>query len=285
MKSDTDRSLESILSRFAELPTDELIAETLIWTTDRTEKNMKAAVAASIGHSRGGLYLDAARSLVRQIELEVQEVSWRMEAAAVLEPQLRQKVNQLNQLPEDLVNEIEAFGKLKYAANYQMKNQEILWHFYMTSIDKSRHYMINSLRQIDPNFKLDPKTEWLFETIRQFRNHIEHRDKAIQNLDSKDWQTMSKSDHHKVSFGYEMIATNVIRFFTPDRKEEYREYKISISEDSFEAFAKIVQNLHSTIRGKCLSRLSSFFVSRPQSIPELSEIGTLVTESIGPRSD
>lgn len=80
---DTAQERMCIMVAYEALPTDQLVADIVIYTHDG-ERSLHWTAAAVLDYSRGGLYLDTARTLITQILEDASEISWREGAYEVI---------------------------------------------------------------------------------------------------------------------------------------------------------------------------------------------------------
>ncbi len=77
-------ALDQVITAYRSQPTDRLISDVIILTSDEVIDALRQAKAATLGYSRSSYYLDTARSLMRQMMADVDEISWRMDAYALM---------------------------------------------------------------------------------------------------------------------------------------------------------------------------------------------------------
>ncbi len=273
----TTHELDAVLAAFRSLPTDQLIAETLLLTND-SDIGPRLAGAATFGFTRSGQYLDAARGLIDQIVTNADQISWHMSAYAV----------SLDRIGEDYDQSPLAIRELSKAASHQMGaktlslRSEVHWHLYAECLDSAWHFMRNSTRYLDPGFTPKPGQQECVVTIREFRNHMKHRDKAVLNIESPDWQSISRDTEGWFEIGYKRDKRNRIVFSPVSGDRKGRTLKMPISQEGFQQFKNIIAGTYEHLQRRCLETLHHQFTDHPGTMPTVDRVGTLVRDSIEP---
>jgi len=273
-----ERELERIMAAYQDLPTDQLISDTIFLTRESDEDNDRWAAAAVLGYSQGGLYLDTARTLLRQIFEDAKEISWRMEAYEVV----RAEVEAGSAHPDISIQEIAVAANHGQGAMYLHQVGEVLWHYYVISLQHAWHFLANSARIIDPGFTATPTEEAWLELIRSFRNHMEHRDKAVRDISSEDWRSMSRASKNAFELGYRRDAGNNIAFVPIGGPNKGQELQMPINQAGFEQAARFCQGIHLRVQKACLRRLFEQFAAHRDTIPPLDQVGGTMTEILEP---
>lgn len=268
------------MAAYAKLPIDKLIADTVTYTHEGEAASHWAA-AAVLGYSRGGLYLDTARSLIEQILADASEISWRMGAYDVVKPTIGGVL--MNpfavQLSSELV--VEAVTHQQGALHLR-RMAEVLWHFYASSLKHAWYFLKNSAQIVDPSFTpTRDEAEWI-AIVMTFRNHMEHRDKAVSNLSSRDWQSMSREDQDVFELGYRLDTDGNVLYVPVEGKWKGQVQRMPINQTGFDHAESICQGIWRRIQPKCLQRLDQYFTAHPGEIPALDQVGMTMSDVIEP---
>lgn len=272
---------KDVVAKYTSQPTDVLIAETLLITSlgDKTLR-LREASAANLGYTRGGLYLDSARSLIRYIMANEREISWRKGAYDVFLPVREIAYRNSEYLPDDAAIELDSIVAAIEGAKYLAKDAEILWHFYAVSLDRSAHFFGKAARKLGIDIAQSPSEIKYLGIIRAFRNHIEHRDKAINSLAGPDWLTMFEDSKDGISFGYNRTPNGEIKFKSSwgDLKDE--ELIMPANNDGFLEFQAMMERTNESIISACTEKLTLHFADHPESLPNIEHVGNLMSETL-----
>jgi len=263
------------------IPTDALISDTIILVPrDDLNEPVRWAAAAVLGFSRGGYYLDTARSLMEQVMKDATEISWRMQAFALAFDEVSR-----GGWPPAAWQEarLTAAANLKTGAQNLSVYAEILWHFYAVSLQHAWYFMENSAKAIDPTFARTTDEAAYVDLIQAFRNHMEHRDKATRDIDSHDWRSMSRGEQHTVTVGYRRDQENSI-LFVPVEKGPLvgKEQKMPMNPAGFERFETMLISAYERLRRTCLEQLEQHFLAHPDLLPPLDQVGRTLSDSMEP---
>jgi len=277
-KGSAEDALGQVMTAYRELPTDQLVSDTIIRTRDDADA-VRWAAAAVLGFSRSGYYLDTARSLMDQLMKDAREISWRMNAYDLMFDELEQRYRD-GQRP---LAGVERSVKLRFGAQYLTIFAEVLWHFYAVSLQRSWHFMANSARVVDSAFAPTTDEANYLELIRAFRNHMEHRDKATRDISSHDWRSMSKDEQHTVTVGYRRDQQNNIRFVPVEKGPLVgKEQRMPINPAGFERFETMLIAAYERLKHTCLGQLEQHFLAHPDQLPSLDQVGGTLTDSMEP---
>ncbi len=268
--------LEAVMAKYRALPTDDLIAESILYTND-PETGPRLAGAAVLGFTRSGQYVDTARGLIDQIVNNADQVSWHMSAYSVI----------LDAIGKDYDRSPLAIREMSKAVSHQRGamtlslRAEVHWHLYAECL-RAWYFMLNSAQHFDPGFTLKPAQQDYIVTIREFRNHLAHRDKAISNINSPDWRLMSRSGDDWYEIGYQRDNRNRIRFSPVSGPLKGRTLRMPMSQEGFQRFKNIIAYTYERLERLALDRLTRQFVDRSETMPAVDQVGMLASDSIEP---
>lgn len=262
--------LDAVMAAFSALPTEQLVAESLILAND-SESGLRLAGAAVFGFSRSGQYIDTARGLIDQILANADQISWHMDGYSVIFDRLREDYD-ASPLAE---RELEKAASHEEGAKALSLRSEIHWHLYAECLHRAWYYMRNSRMYFDPDFAVKPTQQNYIEIVRAFRNHMTHRDKAVSVSDSADWRSMSRSAEGWHHIGYRRDRMNRIEFSPVDGPFKGRTVKMPMNEEGFRRFKNIIADTYEDLRRSCLDRLRRQFTHHPETMPAVDQVGTL----------
>jgi hypothetical protein len=262
------------MAAYARLPIDQLVSDAVVYTTG-SDNEIKQAAAAVFGINRGGLYLDSARGLIAQIEADVREVSWRMPAYEAIWSSAAQR-------PTYDRREVVHAVSHQQAAFYLHQVAEILWHLYAVSLHRARYFMENCATIIDPRFKLTPLQDDWAETIRTFRNHMEHRDKAMRDISSRDWQSMSHESREAFVLGYRLDTERNVFYVPSDGRWKDQERRMPVNQAGFDQATVVIQEIHDHVKKASMKRLKRYFAAYPETMPSIDQVGKTMREVMEP---
>lgn len=269
--------LGAVMAAYRSLPTEDLVAETLLLTSD-SKTGPRLAGAATLGFTRSRQYLDTARGLMEQIEANGDQISWHMSSYFVI----------LDGIGDDYDRSPVAVRELSKAVSHELGaktlslHSEIHWHLYVECLDRAWYFMRNSTMYLDPEFTLKPGQQDYIVTIREFRNHLAHRDKAILAIDSPDWQSMSRDAGDWFEIGYKRDKRNRIEFSPVSGDLKGRTLKMPMSQEGFLRFKNIMASTFVHLQRACLDRLTLQFSTKPGTLPRVDQVGALVRDTIEP---
>ncbi|MGI8482662.1 MAG: hypothetical protein ACR2OU_00170 [Thermomicrobiales bacterium] len=270
-------ALDEILEVYREQPTDNLISDTIIISGEGGLDSLRRARAATLGYSRAGYYLDTARSLMRQMMEDTQEIAWRMDAYALFAEDQRDDLS--DKILEDLATKA---VKAKQVARYLSIQAEIFWHFYVASLQHAWYFMQHCAQAVDPEFSFAPEGLKYLTLIRAFRNHMEHRDKAAGDLTSGDWQSMSRIDREKVLLGYRRDRHNNIHFVPINGPLGGIPQQMPMNPEGFEKFESMFIDSYERLRDSCIQRLEQYLSEHPEKTPNFDQVGGTLTDYMEP---
>lgn len=270
--------LEQVMAAYRNLPTDQLISDTVILTSDDGMDALRRAGAATLGYSRGSYYLDTARSLMRQIIEDAHEISWRMDAYNAIFSDLEADGCRT----ETTGKRIEKAVKERLGAQYLSLHAEILWHFYSVSLQHAWHFMENCAKAVDPTFAFTGNEEHYLTIIQAFRNHMEHRDKAARSTRSKDWQSMSREEKDAFQLGYRRDWQNNIFFIPATGPLQGQEQQMPVNPAGFQRFETLLIAAYERLKCACIRKLEQYFANHPDELPPLDQIGKTLTDHFNP---
>lgn len=269
--------VDAVMEAYRALPTDQLIADSIILTND-PETGPRLAGAAVFGFTRSGQYIDTARGLIDQIVNNAEQISWHMSAYPAI----------LDGLGADYNASPLAMREITKAVSHQLGGKtlslrsEVHWHLYAECLDRAWYFMLNSTRYFDPEFALKPGQQDYIVTIREFRNHMAHRDKAVLDVNSPDWRSMSRNAEGWHEIGYKRDKRNRIEFSPVGVAFEGRTLKMPISQEGFQQFKNIIASTYDHLQRSSLDRLTRQFEDHPETMPTVDRVGTILRDSIEP---
>lgn len=270
-----------VMNRFGEQPTEILLAESIIYTNDDpSDLTLRKAAAAAMGYSRAGLYIDAARSLLEQILADAAEISWRKQAYDLFMPILQSRYSLNNMMTEELRADLAAVVSLIEGAKYLSKDAELVWHLYAVCLDRSRYFMENSIRWVDPCFVFTEEEANYAKILRAFRNHLEHRDKALSSVSGADWETFTDAEKDAITIVYRKNIENEVLFYSNDKDFRGMELSMPLNQVGFSTHQNLIERMHNQIKEASLQNLSHHFKQNPNELPDVEVVGTLITDDL-----
>jgi hypothetical protein len=269
--------LEAVMAAYRALPTDQLVADSIVLTSD-PETGPRLAGAAVFGFTRSGQYIDTARGLIDQIIANTEQISWHMSAYTVIS----------DHIGKDYDASPLAMHELSKAVYHQQAAQtlslrsEVHWHLYAECLDRAWYYMRNSTRYFDPDFNPNDVQQKYIETVRQFRNHMTHRDQAIRDINSPDWRSMSRNAEGWHEVGYKRDNRNRIEFSAVGGPYKGQTLKMPMSHEGFLQFKNIIKQTYGHLQRSCLRTLPLQFTRQPETMPRVDQVGTLMRHSVEP---
>jgi hypothetical protein len=250
-----ENDLPELIEAYRALPTDQLVAESILLTCDPVA-GPRLAGAAVLGFTRAGQYVDTARGLIDQIVLNAEQMSWHMEAYSVIRDGMGTDYDGSPLAQREVAR---AAYHHRGAVALSVRS-EVHWHLYAACLDRSWHFMLNSAKHFDPSFALKPVQEHYIETIRAFRNHLEHRDKAVWDSNSEDWASMSRSGEDWFEIGYRRDNRNRILFTPLTGRFQGTTLKMPMSQDGFLEFKNINVYTYERLQHSTLDRPRRRFI-------------------------
>jgi hypothetical protein len=277
VSTDKARELAAVMAAYRALPTEQLIAEAIL-LTHGPEMGPRLAGAVVMGFTRSGHYIDTARGLIDQIVGNLEQISWHMSAYSVIRDRISKDYNASPLAMRELTRAVAH----QLGAKTLSLRSEVHWHLYTECLDRAWFFMVNSAKHFDSGFTLMPVHQVYVVTIREFRNHLAHRDKAISNIDSPDWHAMSRTVQGWHEIGYKRDKRNRIIFSPVSGDLKGRTLKMPMSLEGFQQFKNIIAYTYERLERLSLDRLTHLFTVCPESIPTVEQVGKLSRDVIEP---
>lgn len=271
-------ALDQVITAYRSQPTDRLISDVIILTSDEGIDALRQAKAATLGYSRSGYYLDTARSLMRQMMTDVDEISWRMDAYALMFGELNRDHSSIEEFHEK-AGQTE---RTKLGALCLSVQAEIFWHFYAASLQHAWYFMKHCTQAIDAAFVFKPEEQDYLTLIQAFRNHMEHRDKAAGDVASDDWPSMSRDEQKSTILGYRRDRENNISFVPATGLLKGTSQKMPMNPDGFDRFETMFIDIYERLRTACITKLKTYFLEHPDKLPSPDQVGGTLTEHLTP---
>lgn len=170
-------------------------------------------------------------------------------------------------------------------ANALSVRSEVHWHLYVECLDRAWYFMPNSAKHFDPGFTLKPAQQDYIVRIREFRNHLAHRDKAIADIESLDRRSMSRSRGDSYEVGYKRDNRNRIEFSPVSGDFKGRTLKMPMNQEGFQQFKNIITYTDERLKQSALDRLARHFTDHPDTMPAVSQVGALSQDGVEPVED
>ena len=249
-----EERLSQVMYAYRKTSIDNTISDAIILTSTDEDRLFRAG-AAVLGFSRSKHYVDVASTLIEQIGRETAGINWYSKAIDDFTGEL----SPANPKRSDYSLTADAASKLKVGSMVLSLHQEVMWHFYAQSLTHSWHFLVNSFAQVVPSMTVsEPDKQWLNLTI-AFRNHMEHRDKAVANVASGDWDSMREIRANSLVIGYKLDQVGNIRF-TPMRKPLIGvPQTFPMNRSGFIDFRARIDRMYEELRHQCCDNLERFF--------------------------
>lgn len=263
--SSRDRDRRRVLGRCRRLPTDELIAEAIYRSHDSdSETSQKMAAASVFGFSRAKYYIHYARQLAARSEA------------------LEQQINELHNRADAIDPKTDPKGQAtaRIMAEALPIELEVTWHIYAICLQNAAYFFRNCARYFGVD--LIPPDDRYFRDIDVASNSFEHRNKAVSDLNSKDWHTFGRhnSDQDAFLVGYERDSHG--RLLIPDPDNPDRVISFGIGPDDFAEFQVLIDRGYKKLRMACQKKIQSRLRSHPEEIPHPRAIGQILRHTRTP---